>query len=234
MKQSKFSGFISTIFVLWFIVSMVAMIYCSNANEFIMVALGGQFFLLFGLFIFWGAKQKIGIVIALVGLAILIGVGINAFGTEEIITFFNEKCLPLAGVSIFLIIGICMVAIPIYFENKKKKRCTIAVDAKCERLKESYRTIDSDGMHSCNSSIKIYSPVWSYYVGGKTYTYCDNCYSRTGYAKVGDIRTLYINPDNFNDVYSKKEFSVGIVLEIIGVMFIFGGSFFIYAVISSF
>jgi len=77
-------------------------------------------------------------------------------------------------------------------------------------------------------------PIWSYYVGGKTYTYCDNCYSRTGYAKVWDIRTLYINPDKFNDVYSKKEFSVGRVLEIIGVMFIFGGSFFIYAVISSF
>jgi hypothetical protein len=151
-----------------------------------------------------------------------------------LITLFNEKFLPLVGVSIFLVIGICMIAIPRYFENKKKKQCTLAVDAKCERLKESYSTIDRDGMHSYNSEIKTYSPVWSYYVGGRTHTYCDNCYSRAGYANVGDTCTLYINPNNFDEVYSKKNFSFKMILEIIGAMFILGGGLFIYVVLRSF
>jgi len=221
MKQNKVSVITSVIFALWFILSLGGIFLCCIMNTvdlgFIIV---GQYFLIMGVFMFWSAKQNVGIFFAVVGMLLLIGIGINKFGTEALITLFNEKFLPLLGLSIYLIIGLCIIAIPRYFENKKKKRCTLAVEAKCEGKNESYG----------DSGNKLYSPVWSYYVGGKQYTYSDNVYSIVTLTKVGDTCTLYINPDDFNDVYKKSiaKFVFKITFDIMGIFIVATGVFAIY------
>lgn len=237
MKQNKSFGIITIIFVLWFILSIFGGIYFVNIGEAIGVALFGQYFLIFGLLMFFGSKQKIGIIFALIGLFVLVWIGVVAFGinipvNEDLIGFVKEKFLPWFGVSMFPLIGMCMMIIPMRFENKKRHRCSVAVEAKCVRLKKTHSIRTNSDIWNYND-YEIYSPVWNYYVAGKTYTYCDNCYSRVSSAEVGDVCTLYVNPDNFNDVYSKNEFRVFRVIELVGIMFVLGGGVFVYAMLKS-
>jgi len=236
MKQNQSSIITTIIFVVWFVMSLFGGIYFISIGEIIGVALFGQYFLIMGLLAFLGAKQKIGIVFALIGFFILSWIGVVVFEinipvNEDLIEFVKEKFLPWLGVSIFPIIGICMTFIPMYFENKKKKSCTMAIEAKCVSLKKSHSYYDEG---ASNRYYEVYSPVWNYYIDGKFYTYCDNCYSSTSSAEVGDICTLYINPNNFNEVYSKSTFRFCRVLQLIGIMFIFGGGVFVYVMLKAF
>lgn len=216
MKQvNKWSTFLGIVFLIWFVVSMLSLIYfgtLGNGNT--TLAIVGQYFLVFGLIVTFAAKSKFGIIFVLVGAAILIGTGINVFGTEEIMYIFNENGVPVLLSMAFFLTGLGMLIIPRYIENKKKNTCTFAVDAKCVRFMEQYDMEDGT----------TYAPVFEFYAGGELHTYCYDLYSNVGLPKVGDIETLYINPEDFNDIYRPtpsilKKFIafMGIVFTIFGV-----------------
>jgi hypothetical protein len=78
--------------LIWFIASFIGLIYTASMNEEIWtVAIVGQYFFVFGLFVLSVFKEKVAIPFIIVGTVVMIGAGINLYGSEDIINLFNEK-----------------------------------------------------------------------------------------------------------------------------------------------
>lgn len=225
MKWSKkdiVSSIISLVFLSWFIVSLAGMSYCSYIQQDIMaLAIGGQTFLGFGLFILFGAKNKIGILLIVIVAIVSSCVGINLFGSENLINLFNEKVIPLLASMVFIIFSIGCIIIPRYINYKRKKeKYTLITEATCKELKEDWQ-----------GGVRCYAPVWSYIVDGSEFTYCSNVYKNLGVTNIGEKSKIYLNPNDVNDIYIPiipKEVQY-LVLDVLGVSFAFFGGFIIYA-----
>lgn len=221
MKKSKnLSGIGALLFVLWILVSFVGIIYFADKNNTIFAGIFGQVFFGVGLITFFIYKEKFGIVFSLVGGVILVGAGINILGNEEIKNFFNEKCLPIMASLVFPTVGFIIITVTKYKNVKKSQRCTLIASATCVELKKT----------RSDKGNTLYCPIWSYYMGTETYTYCDNVYSNVGIPNINDTITIYVNPDDYSDAYVKNP-KQQIILYIIGFGFLILGSFLTYVVL---
>lgn len=224
-KTNKWSTAFGVVFVIWFIASMLGLIYfgtLGNGNA--TLAIFGQYFFVFGLVITFAAtpKSKLGIIFVLVGVAILIGTGINFFGTEEIMYIFNEKVIPILLSAVFLLPGLGMLIIPRRIENKKKNRCTFPVEAKCIKIVEEY---DGEGG-------RVYAPVFEFYVGGEVFTYNYDTYSALGVPNIGDTEILYVNPENYSDIYRMTPSIHKKLIAFMGITFTIMGGGLMYIAVS--
>lgn len=144
-------------------------------------------------------------------------------GVIYVTTRVFEPIGAVLGIDVFIIIGICCLAIPRYILYSKKSRCTFHVEARCIRIKE---WVEHDG-----ASHKTYkTPIWKYNAGDKSRTYKEN-YDYRDFElthKIGDNVVLYLNPDDFSDVYYPQNESlnksdiVGIACIFLGIMCILG------------
>lgn len=212
--------------LVWFLGSIIAMLHCFETGQTHMgIALIAQYFLVFGLIFLIGAKEKIGVAILLIGLAMLIGVGINTLGSDELTNILTEKVLFMVLFAlIFVGSGICMIVIPICIKRGKLKRCTMPVYAECIEFKESY---SGSGI----STTKVYAPVWKYYFNGEPNTYCDEFYSNFGVPNIGYSTEILVNPKDVNDVYIKESPMYSKSGKFIGVCCLIGGGILTYSLI---
>ena len=145
------------------------------------------------------------------------------FGITLFIATFVPETEVSAYVGIFMglaisSLGIGAFLLPVFSEKRKRERCTLEVDAKCIR---------SEGAYSKYSS---YKPLlWSYKVNGEIYTFSDIDFFEFKLPSVGSYCKLYVNPDDYNEVYrvSSKASKImryicGMALTVIGGWAIFG------------
>lgn len=218
-KQSSFWGIV---FLIWFFMSIMGMIYFAELqNTIVAVALFGQCFLVFGLVITFISKEKVGIIPMLVGGTVLIGVGINMFSTEEVKTLFNDRGIPILVGAAFFLVGLGMLIIPRYTENQKKNRCTYPVEAKCIRI-----------IKDNHDRRTLYAPVFEFYAGGEVHTYNSDLYSNVVIPNIGDCEILYVNPENYSEVYRPTPSVHKKLIGFMGIIFTICGALVMYFMIT--
>lgn len=212
MNKKKKDTIIVIAFLTWFFGSIIWMLYSFGIGQVHLgLALFAQYFIVLGLIAIF-SKVKVGIVPVLVGTAVLAGVFLDAFGTEEFKNIFTQKVLVLVFAALlFAGTGIYFLIIRRYLIYRKSKRCTLPVIAECVNLK-----VKSDAS-DYHSKTKLYSPIWKYYFNGEYHTYCDNDFSNFGVSNVGDNIELFINPQKYDDIYLPKPISHNKFYDFLGV-----------------
>ena len=205
-KYSPFEIIISVIFVIWFISSIVVMIFFAKTGRAGLVpAVLGQYFLVFGIAgIISGIKNKkvnpITFVFPVVGLICIIATLILYFGAETMISFL-DKNMPYILMTLFLIVGIILVIVAVSKYFGRKERCSYLVTAKCIELRE---TANDGHMLAC--------PVYEIYYNGETIKLCDDVYSNNLDVRVGDEKELLINPDKPTEYFAPEEMAASSII----------------------
>lgn len=195
-KTSISSCILSIIFIIWFVASIGGMLYISKQdNKWPLLALFGQYFLVFGLvFLVNNIKNKkiLGpeIIVTIVGaICVYAGIVLPKATPEERESFI--RLIPFAFLGLFTLVGLTIIfnAIP-----KKKKpattNCTTQVIASCIDI-ESYESYDG-----INMSTPTYCPIYEFYYNGITYRVKGRSYSNYCNVQIGDRTGLLINPAN--------------------------------------
>lgn len=205
-KYSPMDIIISVIFVIWFIASIVLMIFFGKTGKGGLVpAVLGQYFLVFGVAgIISGIKNKkvnpIIFVFPVVGLICIIATIIKYFGSEAVMSFV-EKNMPYILMSLFLIVGIVLVIVAVSKYFGRKKRCSYMVTAKCVELRE---TANDGHMLAC--------PVYEIYYDGRIIKLCDDVYSNNLDVRVGDEKEIFINPDKPTEYFAPEEMAASSII----------------------
>lgn len=209
---------ITIVFLIWFVGSIVGMIYCShNDMPYLVITLFGQYFLVFGLFATIGGIrdkhfQPMTLLLVLIGIGAMACGLILQFGTASMENIV-ENLVPYLLLSIFVIAGVGMLMGGILYYQKKQTTCTYAVNAKVIDLKKHR----SDGTTT-------YSPVYEYYYGGEYVKYESNTYTNVHVPQIGDYKELRINPSNPREVMEGSAAKALLIFFVImGSMFVLGG-----------
>jgi hypothetical protein len=182
------------VFLVFFVSSLIAMLYFSKRNTMMCLFIFGIYFFVFGLIAITqeqNLKKNLHLFLFLiVGLGIMICSGISLSG----------KTLSKDIVAILILCLIMLVGVYLSFDTLKtiigkKTRCTKVVSAKCIDLDKYYIT-DSDGLDKT-----VYAPVFNYHYNETSYNVKLDKYSNVDVPMVGDYEKIYINPDNPEDVY---------------------------------
>lgn len=224
-KNSTSSCILSIVFMVWFVASIGGMLYISKQdNKWPLLALLGQYFLVFGLvFLVNSIKNKkiLGpeIIVTLVGaICVYAGIVLPKATPEERESF--TRLVPFMFLGLFTFVGLILIinAIP-----KRKKpattNCTTPVIASCIDV-ESYES--SDGI---NMNTPIYCPIYEFYYNGATYRVKGGSYSNYCNVQIGDQCCLEINPTNpyeysIPDAVSAPDTMSNLIAIGIGVVFI--------------
>ena len=116
MKNATKGFLLGVGILIWFIASFIGLIYTSSMNEEIWtVAIVGQYFFVFGLFVLSIFKEKVAIIFIIVGTVVMIGACINLYGTQSIVNLFNEKGIPKARNAFLIGVKPCMGCLCFYY-----------------------------------------------------------------------------------------------------------------------
>jgi hypothetical protein len=155
----------------------------------------GQYFLVFGLVVFFYADKKkdalITIPFILVGLACLI-VPYLMMNPQLLPVNVNwNVVVPILVLILFILCGLGLVFIPLLKKRHLEKICSYEVYAKIIRYKGDSEVGESS----------TYCPVYGFWYNGKDWELSDNIYTNVGLKDVGSIVKLRLNPDNPDDFY---------------------------------
>ncbi|MCD7744543.1 MAG: DUF3592 domain-containing protein [Lachnospiraceae bacterium] len=106
----------------------------------------------------------------------------------------------------YLILGILAVAFLLVSvlvnrsEKRKARDCTVPVTAEIIEIQKRWMDLDADGprTYSC-------FPKYRFRWNDKDMEIVDNTGHKEGYQKVGERRTLYVNPDKPEDFYAEGD-----------------------------
>lgn len=214
------------VFLLWFIISILGMIYFSeNDNTGMVVLLFGSYFFIFGLIgISLGGIKLKNVWILLfptIGLALMISSAIFMWGSDEAILQLG-KLIPILLLCLFIVVGIGLILGTVVTDNNLKKRCTYQIIARCVKL-NSHLSRTTYGDFGTKAR-KLYAPVFSYCFEGKNYETEHNIYKNFGNPNVDDDVYIFINPDYPTEIYFPSKstklslISIGIIFVIIGIV----------------
>lgn len=185
-----------------------------NLSIYFVVAEFFFFFFCIGVAMFFnGSRKGSFIFMGLSGLAIIFVLAIP-YIPEDIKNFFLIKVTPKLFSLLFVFLGFLITVIPLIIQNKKKNRCTVPVESVIIRV-NSKISVDNDGHRRT-----VYSPVYAFTYNGKRIEYCSKIYSNIEKNIVGDNKTLYINPNDENDIYIEMNIKTCIILAFIGIAFV--------------
>lgn len=223
MKNLK-AYIISSLFVLWFFVSIVGAMYVSQNGEYwLLLIFVGQYFLVFGLMTSIGTIVSKSFKMEDLFLFIFPLIGIVAIASGFIFQYGSEKlkssCIknvPNILLGLFIIAGIYLLMM---YANAYllKKKCTRLVYAKCIEVKEKVLR-NKENRRRNNVG---YCPVYEFYYNGMTYEVCNNEYLNMIQPEVGKTYEIYVNsnkPKQYYEPKSSKKSSK--VYVIIGTAFI--------------
>lgn len=113
----------------------------------------------------------------------------------------------------FILMGICVLMLPIVKRSIMLKRCTESVMAVCVHL--DART---------KRRVTTYAPKWEYTFNGNVYEHQERLHSNIGVPKIGNKYEIFVNPDAPNEIYRKDikgalfQFMFGAVFVLVGVL----------------
>lgn len=198
-KQGYGAGtiLVSVLFVMWFVASLAGMIYCSRTGRGLLVpALLGQYFFVFGVVgIVSTVKsetfQPFLLIFPILGI-LLIAIPIWLyFGGEEAGAML-DVVLPYVVVVTILIGSVFVLAISQIVASRKKKQCTVAVNATCVAL---------DTHH--HKGTRTVCPTYEFYYAGENRRVCDYKYTSQTIFE-GETCTLLIDPEKPDVFYDEK------------------------------
>jgi len=215
------------VFLVFFVSSLIAMLYFSKRNTMMCVFIFGIYFFVFGLIAITkekNMKEKLHLFsFLLVGLGIMICSGISMTGKNFNLNL-SKDAVPILILCLFMFIGVYMSFGTVQTIIGKKTRCTKVVSAKCIELDEQYRS-NSDGPDTT-----VYAPIFNYYYNGTLYNVKLDKYSNVDVPMVGDYEKIYINPYNPEDVY-RPSVKQNLAVLVIGVGSIISSGFGLYLIL---
>ena len=210
-------GLVSLIFIIWFIASIIFLAVSGKNAEYrwLLPVIFGQYFLVFGAIAInstRGSKKKtaaaIGILFVVIGGGALTLGLMHHFGDEDMKKKIIDSIPYIASLG-FCLGGICGIVGSIVSRNSMIARCTYETQAQVIDLKSSVST--------GKNHTRVYCPVYQAYVNGETVQLCDNVYSNVKVPNIGDIRSIFIDPDDPEFYYEPKMYRMGFRIK----MFIF-------------
>ena len=188
IKKKRKSSFWGMVFIIWFIASIVGLMYFSKINGYYTVMIFGQYFFVFGLIPLTqseGKEKLISVPFLLVGLCAIIIPFLMMNPDLLKVTIIWESVIPFLLICAFVIAGIVMVIFPIKHKKELERKCTLAVEATIV----DYRS--TRGEHG-----NLYAPVYSFNLNNKEYKVSTNVYSNIGLKEIGTIVDIKVNPEN--------------------------------------
>ncbi|MBQ8922447.1 MAG: hypothetical protein IJ060_09870 [Oscillospiraceae bacterium] len=184
---------LSFVFLLWFVVSVVGMVYVSRSAElsWLVPVIVGQIFLVIGtagLIAMLRAKKKglwIDIVAMLVGAIIVVLPLIYHFGSEQTKTAITAHIPTLAGAGL-LIAGLCGTLAAYIGQKRAAEKYSTPVEGICIERKTR---LGSGGA-------VLHCPVYEITLNGETLRMEKEVYSNVGVPQIGESRTLYIDEND--------------------------------------
>lgn len=211
---------IGTLFLIWFIGSIVGLMYFSKINGYYTIMIFGQYFLVFSvipLINSKGMEKLFGVPFALVGLACIIIPYVMMHPELVSFTIVWDSVIPLLLILAFIIAGLAMIIIPKKREQRLNKVCNVTV----------FATITSHDYTYSDKGTKLYAPIYSFEFNKQKYEISNNQYTNIGVKPVGTIVELKINPNNPKEFLDNSSFSKLII--VMGVIFlIISAPIFIY------
>ena len=223
-KQGYGAGTIlaSILFVVWFAASLAGMIYCSKTGRGLLVpALLGQYFFVFGMVgIVSTVKsetfQPFLLIFPILGI-LLIAIPIWLYFGGEKAGAMLDVVLPYVVVVTILIGSILLLILSQVNTGRKKKQCTMTVNAMCVALDARY-----------HKGTRTVCPTYEFYYAGESHRVCDYTYTSQTISE-GDACTLLIDPEKPDVFYDeKREERSRRVTTLIGVMGILCGALGLY------
>lgn len=101
----------------------------------------------------------------------------------------------------------------------KRRRCSVKVEGEIIEIKSKIGGGSFTGKHLRKISL-VYSPVYSFIYNNKRREYCSNCYNSIVEYELGDKQTLYINPNNENEICVKLDKKILIFQAIFSITYI--------------
>lgn len=92
---------------------------------------------------------------------------------------------------------------------------TQPVNALCVYVDVDYSSDHNDP----HRKTKTYCPTWEYNYGGQVYKQAESVYTNIGVPKVGEERTIMINPNNPNEIFRNNK-SANVFVYVIGFLFV--------------
>lgn len=211
MNKDFKSNLMGIIFIIWFIGSIVSMIYLSNINEYYAIMIFGQYFLVFGMIPLVkekGMDRLISVPFILVGLCCIV---IPYLMINPDILFINlnwNAIIPILIILAFIIAGFSMLFLPIINKKRLKKVCNVMVSAKLVDYKYTYS----------DNGNKLYSPIYEFEFNGKKHNVSNNMYSNIGVKPVDTIVNLMINPNDPEEYIDNSQSNI--IVIVLGVIFL--------------
>lgn len=155
-RSKIYDAIISVVLLLWFVASLVGMVYVSKTGRTaLLLALFGQFFLVFGImglikaFSDFGFKAKCLpiLLLPLVGIGAIASGFIIQYGTEE----FKEKCydaVPYLFIILFAVVGVCLIIAGLHNRAFPTTGQNYELNINAENPKHFYEQRKSSGMGS--------------------------------------------------------------------------------------
>lgn len=187
-----------TLLMVWFIVSIISLIYFSRTERIAeMVLVFVHYFLVFGLLSFFASKKIHNIDwLFVVGLCFCAFLWLEPGGIK---INMNSNMIMFAGMGfIFFIVGLNMLYIAISKIVKKKKYMFVNAIV-CDYRK------GRKGTKAC---------VYEYEIDGKKYKVRDEVASNVGVPQIGTIKQIQVNPENHEEILTNASISFMFVLAI--------------------
>ena len=186
---------LSFIFLLWFVASVVGMVYVSRSAElsWLSPVILGQVFLVIGtagLIVMLRAKKKdlwIDIAAIVVGAIIVVLPLIYHYGSEQTKAAITAHIHTLAGAGL-LIAGLCGTLAAFTGQKRAAEKYSTTVEGICIERKTR---LGSGGT-------VLHCPVYEITLNGETLRMEKEVYSNVGVPQIGESRTLYISENDLD------------------------------------
>lgn len=113
-----------------------------------------------------------------------------------------------AGLTMALILGLCLLIIPPARRKKKQSRCTMAVTLHCVDLIKKIQYDSDNHQHKTVT----YAPVWEYWYNGRSYVYAENVYTNVDVPEIGSEREGFIDPDKPSELFRPDPAAAAILM----------------------
>lgn len=202
-----------------------AIIFHKTEPRIAIICIGAVFFI-FGLFVLFSQKMSLKsipiLMFPVLGLLMIVipALLMIAENSDELESEFVERLAVNCFLSVFVLVGIGLVALPPVIHRLKMKVFTVNIEAVCIRL-DHHISRSSKGRRTIT-----YAPTWEYDHNGNVYTYKESTYTNLSVPKVGAVYRLLMNPDKPEELYRPVK-SVRILLFVIGAAFTVMGVLFL-------
>ncbi len=120
-----------------------------------------------------------------------------------------------------IVFGLCAIVMTIVLTIRRNRKYSVPVTARCIRVEERYLPMEGNQR----------AGVFEYELGGNTHV-VTGTYAKYGYAREGEVRKFFVNPNNENEFYDTKSnqgmgkavVTFSIVMMVIGTIMIFAGT----------